>query len=73
MPVPDLAVDTAAEMVARLPRAPDSVAWIHAARRPVLMKVDRARKQLGWRPKHTSRATLKQLVAARRAAVPAVR
>ena len=73
LPVPDLAVDAAAEVVARLPRAPESVSWIHAARKPVLMKTGRARTQLGWKPKHSSRATLKQLVAARRAAVPAVR
>jgi UDP-glucose 4-epimerase len=73
VPVPDLAVDTAAEVVSRLPRAPESVSWIHAARRPVLMKVDRARKQLGWKPRHSSRATLEQLVAARRAAAPVLR
>ena len=71
--VPDLALEAAAEVVSRLPLAPESVSWIHAARQPVLMKVDRARKQLGWKPKHTSRATLKQLVAARRERAPAVR
>ena len=73
VPVPELAVDTAAEVVARLPRAPESISWIHAARRPVLMKVDRARRQLGWKPRHSSRATLKQLVAARRQATPSAR
>lgn len=73
VPVPELAVDAAAEMISRLPRAPESVSWIHAARRPVLMKVDRARRQLGWKPRHTSRATLRQLVAARREAAPLAR
>jgi UDP-glucose 4-epimerase len=73
VPVPELAVDAAAEVVLRLPRAPESISWIHAARKPVLMKVDRARRQLGWRPKHTSRATLRQLVAAWREGAPAVR
>jgi nucleoside-diphosphate-sugar epimerase len=73
VPVPDLAVDTAAEVISRIPRAPESISWIHAARRPVLMKVERARRQLGWKPRHSSRATLKQLVAARREAAPAVR
>jgi nucleoside-diphosphate-sugar epimerase len=33
----------------------------------VLMKTDRARKELGWRPKHTARATLKETIAAERA------
>jgi nucleoside-diphosphate-sugar epimerase len=37
------------------------------------MKADRARKELGWKPKHTARATLKQLVAARREGAPAAR
>ena len=72
VPVPELAVHAAAEVVTRLPRAPESVSWIHAVRKPVLMKVDRARKLLGWKPKHSSRATLKQLVAARRQSAPAV-
>jgi nucleoside-diphosphate-sugar epimerase len=45
---------------------PASVAWLHSVRKPVLMKTDRARKELGWRPKHTSKATLGELVAARR-------
>ena len=26
------------------------------------MKTDRARKQLGWKPKHTAKATLKEMV-----------
>jgi UDP-glucose 4-epimerase len=72
VPVPDLALDAAAEVVSRLPMAPESVSWIHAARQPVLMKVNRAREQLRWKPKHTTRATLKQLVAARRERQPAV-
>ena len=73
VPVPELAVDAAAEVVSRLPLAPESVSWIHAVRKPVLMKVGRAREELGWKPKHTSRATLKELVAARREAAPAAR
>ena len=35
-------------------------------RKPVLMKTDRAKKLLGWKPKYTSKATLKDLVAAYR-------
>ena len=66
VPVPSIAVDAAAEVASRLPLMPASVAWLHSVRKPVLMKTDRAKKQLGWRPKHTSKATLKQLVEARR-------
>jgi nucleoside-diphosphate-sugar epimerase len=67
VPVPSLAVDAAAEVAGRLPLMPDAVAWLHSVRKPVLMKTDRAKKELGWRPKHTAKATLKQLVEARRA------
>ena len=65
VPVPSLALDAAAEVASRLPLMPASVAWLHSVRKPVLMKTDRAKKQLGWRPKHTSKATLKELVQAR--------
>jgi UDP-glucose 4-epimerase len=65
MPVPNLAVDAAAEVMTRLPLTPDSVSWLHSLRKPVLMKTDRAQSQLGWRPKHTAKATLKATVEAR--------
>jgi nucleoside-diphosphate-sugar epimerase len=66
VPVPGLAVEAAAEVASRLPLAPDSVAWLHSVKKPVLMKIDRARKQLRWNPKHTAVATLKQTVDAQR-------
>jgi nucleoside-diphosphate-sugar epimerase len=66
VPLPSAALDAAAEVATRLPLMPASVAWLHSVRKPVLMKTDRARKELGWRPKHTSKATLGELVAARR-------
>jgi nucleoside-diphosphate-sugar epimerase len=65
--VPRVAVDATAEVVTRLPLAPDSVAWLHSVRKPVLMRTDRARKLLKWRPKHTSLATLREMAAAHRA------
>ena len=66
IPVPDIAVDATAEIVARIPSVPEAFAWIQAVRKPVLMKTDRARKLLGWRPQHTAKQTLKQLVEAYR-------
>jgi UDP-glucose 4-epimerase len=72
VPVPGVALDATAEIAARLPLAPDSFSWLRGLRKPVLMKTDRARKELGWRPKHTAKATLKALVAGRRAD-PAIR
>lgn len=73
IPVPDLVMSTTAEIVDRVPMAPEAVSWIHAARRPVLMKTDRARDGLKWKPQHTAKATLKQMVAAHRAGEPAAR
>jgi UDP-glucose 4-epimerase len=67
LPVPKPVADATAEIVTRLPLLPDSVAWVHSVRKPVLMKTERARKQLGWRPKHTSKATLRAAIAAERA------
>jgi UDP-glucose 4-epimerase len=72
IPVPDLAVDATAEVVSRLP-LPAATSWIHSVRKPVLMKTDRAQKELGWKPKHTGKQTLKEMVAASRAEGPAAR
>ena len=66
VPVPRTAVEATAEALTRLPLMPDSVAWLHTVRKPVLMKTERAKKLLGWKPKHTAKATLKQMVDAYR-------
>jgi UDP-glucose 4-epimerase len=68
VPVPRPLVDATAEVATRLPLMPEQVAWIHSVRKPVLMKTARAKKELRWRPKHTARATLKEMAAAQRAA-----
>jgi UDP-glucose 4-epimerase len=67
VPVPKPLVDATAEVATRLPLMPETVAWIHSVRKPVLMKTDRAKKQLGWRPKHSARAALKEMAEAQRA------
>jgi UDP-glucose 4-epimerase len=66
VPMPKLALDATAEIATRLPLMPETVAWLHSARKPVLMKTDRARKLLRWRPQHTSRRTLEGMVKAHR-------
>jgi nucleoside-diphosphate-sugar epimerase len=66
--VPKAAIAATAEAVARLPLLPEQTSWVEAIRTPVLMKSTRARKALGWRPRHTARATLDEMVAAQRAA-----
>jgi UDP-glucose 4-epimerase len=66
VPLPELAVDAAAEIVARAPFMPDEATWIEALRRPVLMDTSKARSLLKWRPRHDARETLDAMVAARR-------
>src|SRR5215203_161455 len=67
VPVPKPLVDATAEVATRLPFMPETVAWIHSVRKPVLMRTDRAEKLLRWKPKHTASATLKEMADAQRA------
>lgn len=62
VPVPELAVDLTAEVIARLPAAPGIFSWIEAVRKPVLLKTERARRLLRWKPAHSSKRTLRALV-----------
>lgn len=68
VPVPDLAVGAAAELVARLPFVPAEAQWIETVRHPVLMDTSRARRILGWRPRHDAAQTLAAMVDAGRSA-----
>jgi UDP-glucose 4-epimerase len=68
IPVPKPLVDATAEIATRLPLMPAEVSWIHSVKKPVLMKTARAKKELRWRPKHTAKATLKEMADAQRAA-----
>jgi UDP-glucose 4-epimerase len=64
VPIPELAVDATAEIVARLPFLPDEASWIEAARIPVIMDTAKARSELKWRPRHDALETLKTTVEA---------
>jgi nucleoside-diphosphate-sugar epimerase len=66
LPVPRLAVGATAEVASRLPLLPATVAWLHSVRKPMLMRTARARRELGWKPRHTSRDTLREMVEAHR-------
>ena len=66
VPIPKMAVEATADIAARLPLVPESVGWLHSVRKPVLMKTDRAKTQLKWRPQHTARRTLEEMVRAQR-------
>jgi UDP-glucose 4-epimerase len=67
VPVPKPLMGATAEVATRLPFMPETVAWIHSVRKPVLMKTERAKKLLRWEPKHTAKATLKEMADAQRA------
>jgi nucleoside-diphosphate-sugar epimerase len=66
IPIPDLALDATAELLARLPFIPAEAQWIESVRAPVLMDTAKARRELRWRPKHDAAATLREMVDAAR-------
>jgi len=66
IPLPELGAAAAAELTARLPFMPPEAAWLQAFRMPVLMDTAKAKRELKWRPKYTSRDTLDWMVAAAR-------
>ena len=66
IPVPELAVDAGAGLAARLPFLPPEAAWLQVFRTPVIMDASRAKRHLGWRPRHDARQTLAETVAGAR-------
>ena len=65
-PVPETALDSAAELVTRLPLLPAQAQWIESLRQSVLVDTAKARRELGWAPQHDARQTLRETVAAAR-------
>lgn len=63
IPVPELAVDVAAEMATRLPFIPEDAQWLNALRVPMLMDVAKAERELRWRPRYGVRETLRATIA----------
>jgi UDP-glucose 4-epimerase len=66
IPVPELAVDAVAEMVAGLGFLPAQAQWIAAFRESVIMDASKARRELGWRPTHDALSTLRETITAAR-------
>jgi UDP-glucose 4-epimerase len=66
VPVPQVALEGLAELVARLPMMPAQAQWIESVRVPVVMDTAKARDQLGWVPLHDATLTLRQMVEAAR-------
>jgi len=63
IPVPELAVDVAAEMATRLPFVPEDAQWLNALRVPMLMDTAKAERELRWRPRYGVRETLRATIA----------
>jgi nucleoside-diphosphate-sugar epimerase len=63
IPVPELAVDVAAEVATRLPFIPEDAQWLNALRVPMLMDVSKAERELRWRPRYGVRETLRATIA----------
>jgi nucleoside-diphosphate-sugar epimerase len=61
VPIPKVAAVATAEIATRLPFTPEAVGWLHSVRKPVLLKTDRARKLLKWKPQHSARRTLEEM------------
>ena len=66
VPVPQVALEGLAELVARVPMMPAQAQWIESIRVPVIMDTAKARDQLGWVPLHDATLTLRQMVEAAR-------
>jgi UDP-glucose 4-epimerase len=66
IPVPELAVEAASELTARLTFLPAQAQWISAFREPVVMDATKARQVLRWRPKHSALETLREMILAAR-------
>ena len=63
LPLPEIAVDAAAEIVARLPFVPAEAQSIESFRAPVVMDTAKARRELRWRPRpDDARGTLRAMV-----------
>jgi UDP-glucose 4-epimerase len=65
VPMPKMAIEAAAELVALLPFLPEEASWVEALRRPVLMDAGKARRLLRWRPRHDAQETLRLTVGGR--------
>lgn len=66
VPVPDLAIEATAGVVARVPFMPTEAQWVNVLKVPVLMDCAKARRELRWRPKHDSMQTLRETVSSAR-------
>jgi UDP-glucose 4-epimerase len=63
VPVPRTTVAVAAELTSHLGFLPAQAQWLSAFREPVVMSTAKARRELGWRPRHGALQTLRETIA----------
>lgn len=69
VPLPGLAVKALVGLVTRLGRLlPQELAWVNIARGSVVMDTAKARRELGWRPRHDAAETMRETIAGAKAA-----
>ena len=59
--VPLVAATGFSAVLARLPRVPPTIEWVHVARSSVVMDTAKAKRELGWQPAYTSQQTLESM------------
>ncbi len=62
VPVPSRPVQAAARAAASLPFLPPMAEWVEAASHPAIMDCAKAKRKLGWRPRWTGVATVRDTV-----------
>lgn len=62
--VPAAAASAASAAISRLPLVPSLFEWLHVAKTSVVMDTTKAKRDLGWRPTHSSAETLAALASA---------
>jgi UDP-glucose 4-epimerase len=69
VPLPGLGVKALVGLVTRLGRLlPQELAWVNVTRRSVIMDTTKARRELGWRPRHDAADTMRETIAGAKAA-----
>jgi len=64
--VPRAPVQVAARMLAALPFAPPALGWAEAISWPAIMDTGKAKRELGWSPRHSGLDALRETIAAQR-------
>lgn len=67
LPIPRQAVPVAAAVVERLQRfLPEDLAWVNAMRKTLIVDTTKAHRELGWHPRHSAHAALRETAIAAR-------